>query len=489
MKFKIGISFLLLLTGSRSFAQTSQPLLGLDSFADSVLKTFHVAGFAVAVVKNSRVIYAKGFGYRDVEKKLPVTERTVFPIASCTKAFTASLLGVLSAEGKLDLDQPVRKYMPELRFLNDYTTDHVTSMDMLTHRTGLPRHDQLEYFFDKSLPRDSLVYRIRYLEPTTELRYRVQYNNLMYITLGVLSEKLTGLSWEQNIQKRLLTPLQMNESSFNYAGWLASPEHALGYYRKNNLMMSGNPDDDPLNGPAGGLNASVNDLAKWLIAWIGGGKYQDNQVIPAAFISQATRPQMVNGNSTYGLGWVLTTFLGGHYKLDHGGDLPLFSSSVCFFPNQADSLGIVVLANQFGGYVTGLVRDYIADCLLNSSRPDLKPVDWFGQYQKMYDADHQPDPPKPAASKPVAALSHTITAYTGKYLNPGYGTIQIGQQADSLAGIFNKTPLSLRHFDADIFVAKPGGKLTFQADGNGGIGSIAMHLEENVKPIIFVRIK
>jgi CubicO group peptidase (beta-lactamase class C family) len=484
--------FLLLLsmvTSGSVFGQAMNDprLAGLDHFADSVLQEFHVAGFAVAVVQGNRMIYAKGFGYRDYDKKLPVTPHTVFPIASCTKAFTGALLGILSAEGRIDLDQPVLNYYPELRFYDDYTTAHVTARDMLTHRTGLPRHDQLEYFFDKTLPRDSLVYRIRYLQPSAELRQKAQYNNLMYITLGVLSEKLTHKTWEQNVQERLFGPLQMTESSFNFSGWQASKEHSLGYYRKNNLITPGQPENDPLNGPAGGINSSVSDLAKWLLVWLHDGKAGNEQVIPADYIAQATRPQMVTGNATYGLGWINSTSRGGHYQVEHGGDLPLFSSDVCFFPNGKESLGIVVLASQFGGYVTGMVRDYIADHLLNNHRTDLQPTNWLEVYKQYRAANNPPATKKSDDSRSEGACSHALKAYVGIYNNPGYGTIEIKLQGDSLSGIFNKTPLQLKHVSYDIFEARPGGKLIFGMNMDGYIKLIQMPLEDKVKPIVFIR--
>src|ERR1044071_3716427 len=168
------LTALLLAIGSILIAQknqpkTSDPFAGLDTVFARVLKDRKAVGFAVAVVSKDKIIYSKGFGYRDLDKKLPVTPTTLFAIGSCTKAFTASLLGLLNKEGKIDFDKPVRDYLPELRFFNDELNNNVTVRDIMCHRTGLPRHDFSWYLFNTS-SRDSLVQRIKYQEPTAKLR-------------------------------------------------------------------------------------------------------------------------------------------------------------------------------------------------------------------------------------------------------------------------------------------------------------------------------
>src|SRR5579872_7297739 len=204
---------LLLLTASLQAQRKHQPadlFAGLDTAFVRVLREFHAVGFAVAVVQKDSLIYARGFGYRDFEHKLPVTPQTLFPIGSCTKAFTASLLGQLEAQGKVSLDKPVREYLPELRFYNESMDNTITLRDMMCHRTGLPRYDYSWYFFPAS--RDSILRRIRYMEPTAGIREKWQYNNFMFMAQGMVAEKLTGQTWEQNIIEKIFHPLGMNES-------------------------------------------------------------------------------------------------------------------------------------------------------------------------------------------------------------------------------------------------------------------------------------
>ncbi len=174
-------------------AQAPDPFAGLDTAFQRVLKDRQAAGFAVAVVSKNKIIYAKGFGYRDYENKLPVTTNTLFAIGSCTKAFTSSLIGLLNKENKLEYDKPATTYLPELHFFNDNLNNTITLRDMMCHRTGLPRHDYSWYLFN-SASRDSLLQRIQYQEPTATLRETWQYNNFMFLAQGMIAEKLTGKS-------------------------------------------------------------------------------------------------------------------------------------------------------------------------------------------------------------------------------------------------------------------------------------------------------
>ena len=192
---------------------TDKRLAGLDTFALRALKELNAPGVTIAVVEKSKVVYAGGFGYRDYEKKLPVTENTLFAIGSCTKAFTSSILGMLAKDGKVDLDKPVRDYLPELKFMNEYTNAHATLRDMMSHRTGLPRHDYSWY--GSTASRSELLARIQYQEPTAELREKYQYNNFMFMAQGVVIEKLTGKSWETNLKERILQPLGMNNTNMS----------------------------------------------------------------------------------------------------------------------------------------------------------------------------------------------------------------------------------------------------------------------------------
>ena len=192
------------------------PIEKLDSFAAKAMNDWHLTGLAISIVKKDSVILAKGYGYRDVINKLPVTENTVFPIASCSKTFTTALMGIAENEGKIQLNKPVRQYFPEFQLYTDQLTMQVTAEDMLTHRTGSAAHDWA-WSFNTNFPEDVYLKRIKYHEPLAPLRTQFQYSNFMFFALSVLSGKLYNTSWNDVVSKKLFQPLEMNNTYSNYA--------------------------------------------------------------------------------------------------------------------------------------------------------------------------------------------------------------------------------------------------------------------------------
>src|SRR5438128_1941769 len=202
-------------------------VVALEPQLEKLLKDWKIAGFAVAVVDKNKIIYAKGFGYRDYDKKIPVTANTLFAIGSCTKAFTASLIGMLANDKMLDIDKPAHNYLVDLAFYNNGMTDNITLRDMMSHRTGLPRHDYSWYLFSTS-SRDSLLQRIHYMEPTFGVKEKWQYNNFMFLLQGVIAEKLTGKKWEENIKTKFFAPLNMSRTNFSVADMAKDSDASLG---------------------------------------------------------------------------------------------------------------------------------------------------------------------------------------------------------------------------------------------------------------------
>ncbi|MEP7269314.1 MAG: serine hydrolase domain-containing protein, partial [Saprospiraceae bacterium] len=366
--------FLLLLTLQFVHLHAQKPvdkrLAGLDTMVARVLKDYKAPGVSIAVVEKNKIVYTGGFGYRDLANKLPVTENTLFAIGSCTKAFTASMLGQMVNDGALDLDKPVRNYLPELKFYNEYLNDHVTIRDMMTHRTGLPRHDYSWY--GSTATRNELLKRIEYLQPSAELREKYQYNNFMFMSQGVLLEKLTGKSWEANIKERIFDPLGMSQTVTTMADLEKSADRSLAYALIRDSFAMPIPYRNIDNiGPAGAINSSAKDMAKWLITWINDGKYNGKEIVPASFRNQAISIQMANGAGPntefpavtsfgYGLAWTVGTYRG-HYRVEHGGGIDGFITTTGFFPN--DSIGIFVCSAD--GNISSPIRNWIADRMLN----------------------------------------------------------------------------------------------------------------------------
>ena len=244
-------------------------------------------------MEKNKVVYAKGFGYRDYENKIPVTPNTLFAIGSCTKAFTSSLLGILRNENRVDFDKSPEKYLPELKFFNKEMDNYITIRDMMCHRTGLPRHDYSWYFFPTD-SRDSLMGRIQFQEPSAGIREKYQYNNFMFMLQGLIVEKVTGKTWEDNISEKFFKPLGMSGSNMSIESLEKSADAALGYSLRSDSIIE-KVDYYHIRGmsPAGSINSSVNDMAKWVITWINGGKFEGKEIVPASYVSEAISSQMV----------------------------------------------------------------------------------------------------------------------------------------------------------------------------------------------------
>jgi CubicO group peptidase (beta-lactamase class C family) len=458
MKKLLSFVFIFLFIAT-TLAQTDKRLDGVDVQLNKILETTHAAGFAVAVVEKNKIIYAKGFGYSDLEHKTTVNTNTLFAIGSSTKAFTSSILGQLRNEDKLSFDDSPIKYIPELEFYNDDMNNHIIIKDLMSHRTGLPRHDYSWYLFP-TFDKDSLIQRIKYQEPFTGIRQQWYYNNFMFLTQGVIAERITGKSWEDNIRERFFKPLGMTRSNVTIDEMEKSTNAALGYQTEkdnSNTKM----DYYKIAGmrPAGSINSSVNDMSNWLITWVNKGKFKDKEIIPEAYITEAMSSQMVIGAAlpdketpdlyfaNYGYGWMLTSYKG-HYRVQHGGNIDGFSANVAFYPS--DSIGIVVLANQNGSRVPNLVRNTIADRMLGATK-----TDWTKRFidaqEKAKKAAKEAEAAKTSESVKNTRPSHIKQEYAGTYSHPGYGTFKINVERDSLFAQFKLMKMWLKQYHYDVF--------------------------------------
>lgn len=480
---------------------------GLDTAFARVLKDWKAAGFAVAVVEKNKIVYAKGFGYRDVENKIPATANTLYAIGSCTKAFTSSLIGMLSKDGLVDLDKPVRTYLPQLKFYNDEMNDKITLRDMMCHRTGLPRHDFSWYYFPTKSG-DSLLRRIQYMEPSAGLRERWQYNNFMFFLQGMVAEKITGKSWEDNIREKIFKPLEMDSATISIEEMEQHTDIATGYGLKNDSIIKKLDyfHIDAMS-PAGSINSSVNEMARWVITWINGGKYKGKELLTNSYVNEAISSQMVVGGalpskerpdlyfSNYGFGWSLSSYKG-HYRVEHGGNIDGFSASTCFFPS--DSVGIVVLCNQDGSAVPAVVRNLIADRMLG-----LDYFDWETDRKTAADkakaAAASVKQTAAVSARKVTRPSHEIKDFEGLYAHKGYGVFEVVENNDSLFAILGKHAWWLQHLQYDIFrpverdregnydTTENSEPVQFNMNLSGDIESISINFEPGVKPIIFAK--
>jgi CubicO group peptidase (beta-lactamase class C family) len=473
----------------------ADPLQGFDEWTAERMKEWKVPGAAIAIVRDGQVIYARGFGHRDVEKQLPVTPDTLFAIGSTTKAITATGLGILVSEGKLDWDKPLVDYLPDFKMSDPYVTANFTPRDLVTHRSGLPRHDLLWY--QTTFSRRELFDRLRYLEPSRGFRSQYQYQNLMFMTAGLLIEKLSGRSWEEFTRQRFLEPLGMKTTNFSVRDSERAADFAWPYGEEKDEVKRIPFRNIDAVGPAGSVNSSVNEMAQWVRANLARGKIGDKQVIPEAAFREPHTPQVVVPGpmqydelsyGTYGMGWAIHMYRG-HLRLSHGGGIDGFTALVSMLPRK--NIGLVILTNRGGTPLPGILANNIYDRLLG-----LEPVDWNGRTLAERDRGRAEQERRRAGQdsnrKKDTRPSVALAEFAGKYEHPGYGTLTVANEGDSLQLSYYGLKMELRHYHFDVFEESSDGpqrrKVTFSLNGRGEIERLAVPLEPAVSEIVFKRV-
>ncbi len=497
---RLGLSLFALLLFTVSFAAAQEApaaelLEGLDEFIEGLLEEWEVPGLAIAVVKDGEVIYAEGFGLRDVEQGLPVTPRTLFAIGSTTKAFTVMAMGMLVDEGKLGWDTPVIDYMPDFRLYDEYATDHMTPRDLVCHRSGLPRHDLLWY--GSPFNRRELYERLRYLEPSEGFREVWQYQNLMFMTAGYLVGQVAGTSWEEFVRERLFEPLGMSDSNFSVADSQEAADFALPYGESDDELELVPFRNIDAIGPAGSINSNVEEMARWIMLHLNEGMVGETRLVAENTLAEMHMPQMAIRQparyaetplSCYSLGWLISPYRG-HQLLQHGGGIDGFITSVSFMP--FDNVGVVVLTNKSPNPLPQIVTYNVYDRLLG-----LDPVDWNGRIREAMEeaeeeegeGEEEADPNRQADTTP----SHPLADYAGEFEHPGYGLMSVTLEDDVLSVYYNGGDVELEHYHYDVFRITSDEfedtRITFGMNESGDIETASVPLQEGVSPIVFTRL-
>lgn len=483
-------------------ADPRAPLKGLPESIVGSMARWKVPGMAVAIVKDGQVIWAEGFGLRDVENRLKVTPKTLFAIGSTTKAFTAATVGILVDEGQIDWDTPVREYLPTFKLWDDFATARMTPRDLLCHRSGLPRHDLMWY--GSPLSREELFDRLAFLEPNRDFRTTFQYQNLMFLTAGYLVGKVSGQAWEDFARRRILEPLGMTSSNFSVTEMQAADDHALPYGEKEDKVEKIPFRDIDAVGPAGSINSNVIDMAKWVLLNLNDGRSDGKSLISASALAQIHSPQMVVRDPavlllhgfpelfppSYGLGWFITSYRG-HTLHHHGGNIDGFAALVSFMPRE--KTGLVILTNLNGTVLPYIVMYDIYDRLLGLPR-----IEWEKRFKEVSDRlKAEAESSRKEADKdrrPDTKPSHPIEAYAGSFANPAYGDLAVTMGGDGLKIEHNGRIYVAEHYHYDVFelrnAQEPDAtavKGTFGMDIKGNIATLSLPLEAGVKDIVFNR--
>jgi len=469
----------------------------VEQFVVDQLAAWEVPGCAVAAVRGGRVELAGGWGLRNREAGLPVTRDTLFAIGSVTKAFTATTVGALVDEGLLAWDRPLRDYVPGVRLADPHASDRLTIVDLLAHRSGLPRHD-LTWLGQPGRSRAEIVRSLRFLPLSRDLRQEYQYCNLGYLAAGHVVEVLSGVPWEDFVRGRLLEPLRMSRTNLSVDEMLADDDHAAAYTRRGGVIAEVPQRPLPAVAPAGAINSSAADLTRWLLAQLAGGQLDGATVMSPATATRQLTPHMLMPEAgelpgltqyAYGLGWAIGRYRE-HRMAMHDGGIDGFTTHCVLLPD--DGVGVVVLTNTSASLMHLTVAYRVLDELLGA-----EPLDVFGFLKPRFDAAMAGVREARAARRvvPGAPPARPLAAYAGDYEHPGYGILAIALHADVLQPSLGTMDLSLphRHYETfDLEWHEMGDQptvfpLTFLAGPDGDVNALTVQLEPLVEPLRFDR--
>lgn len=475
--------------------------MNAKNYVEKLMKDYNVAGMSVAVVKDGKVLTAEGFGLRNVESKLPMTENTVLPIGSTTKSFTALALSMLVDEGKLCWDEPVKTYIPWLELSDPYLTEHVTTRDLLCHRTGIPRYD-MQTAFGTMDDWKKQIQTFKYLQTNQPFRTKLQYSNQMVALAGHLIDVLTDFTYEDFIRERIFHPLGMTHSDFEVEALDKYEDHSKGYVFAGETHMEPPYLHLGAFNPAGGIVSNAVDMANYMMFQLGDGTWQGKRLVSEENMKEMHTHQMIGSPyfwefeevacAEYGFGW-MTDIYRGLNMLSHGGNTNGFSSQLALVPSQ--QYGIVALSNATSSFSVEALSNYLIDEDLGIEEIP----DWSARYHEIFDkmmGDAVAEIQKRAESKiPDTVPTKPIEAYAGIYEHPGFGTITLAVADGALAGDWNGNPTMFSHYQFDEFdmvLPAMGAQLPaeFTFDANGAVEGIKVALEAapGIRPDLFKKI-
>jgi CubicO group peptidase (beta-lactamase class C family) len=468
------VAAILILSAASLRAQTAPPA-DLDSYVANSMKTFDVPGIAVAIVKDGKVVVAKGYGVRKLGDPTPVDEYTMFGIASITKGFTTAALATLVDEGKLFWDDPVYQRLPSFVMYDPYVSHEATIRDLLTFSSGLGgSQGDLLFSPPSTFTREEIVYKLRFMKPASSFRSRFGRGggNLLYLAAGQVIPAVTGISWDDYIRQHIFAPLGMNHSNVDNAEFKSGDNYSFPHERVDGKLQVIHFEKLDGVGPAGSINSCAADMAKWMQLQLNRGKFvdRDGRLFSERQSQEMWSPQMPAGLKLIlpigssrpplaglkpnfadeGLGWWLHDYHG-RKLVEHRGEIGGFVSRVMLVP--AENLGIVALTNAEEVGAHDSIVYHVLDYYLG-----LPSTDWIAAFKSVKDAEEKEAAPimkkaeeeRAANSKPSLPLEN----YAGAYHDAWYGPITIHSENGGLVITFDRTPSmigDLQHWQYDTF--------------------------------------
>jgi len=440
---------ILLVAGFSSSAQLTATQI--DSLVTATLKRFDVPGIAVGIVKDGNLIHAKGYGVRSLKNNLPVDENTLFGIASNSKAFTCMALAQLVDEKKLKWTDKVRSILPEFTMPDAYVAEEFNIKDLLVHRSGLGLGAGDLMFFPEggNFTVTDIMKNLKHFKPESSFRTEFQYDNSLYIIAGEIIKRVSGLSWEEYIEQKLLTPLGMMNSKASYNRVPANANIIDAHVPINGKVEAIPHDWSELANPAGGIMSNVSDLSKWLIALMNNatlpnGKKmvsveQLNDIWNIQTVIPTTRAAPYFSNfAGYGLGWFIND-VNGQKQVGHTGGLLGTVTQITILPHL--NLGIIVLTNQQQGVAFNTISNTIKDAYLKNEQRN-----WLKIYGERFDRNNTSYKNiSDSIYKLVAAAQKSTTLnkkenILGQYNDAWFGKATIYEQNAKLRMNFERSP-------------------------------------------------
>ena len=443
-------------------AAATAPLAGLDAYLAQAIRDWDVPGLAVAIVKDDSVVYAKGFGVRELGKPDAVDANTVFIAASTTKAFTAALLAMLVDSGKVRWNAPVTTYLPGFQLFDPYVTRELTVRDLLSHRSGLGRADALWY--GSTYSRDEILRRLRFERPSWSLRAQYGYNNNMFIAAGQVIAALTGRPWDEVVRERIFQPLGMSRTTTSVTALRGMDDLATPHARYDGRMTPIAWRNFDNVGSAGAINTTVRDMAQWVRFQLARGTVGGRRLLSDSAFRQMRQPNTpIRSDAatdslypevhlrSYGLGWVLSDYRG-RLVVSHGGALDGMRAQVGLLPEE--HLGVVLMANsdQAGSLLAGL-QYRVFDAFTGGARRDWS-ADLLADLRKGREREARDSVKQDSARVRGTQPSHPLAQFAGRFVDSLYGEMSVREEGGHLVLRFGDwATADLEHWHYDTFRA------------------------------------
>lgn len=487
-RFPAGVLLLLLTAVATPVAGQSHPLEGLDAYVEQAMKDWGVPGLAIAVVKDDSVVYARGYGVTELGGGEPVDEHTLFAIASTSKAFTTAALGMLVDEERLDWDDPVTKHLPWFQLQDPYVTRSLTVRDLLTHRVGVGRYDNL--WIAAPFDRREILERARNLPTVAGFRDHYGYNNIMFIAAGEVVGAVAGTSWDDFVEERIFRPLGMERTTSRHAV-AESRGNLAGSHTEVDGQVTLVPRRNYDNiGGAGAIYSSAHDMARWMRLHLGGGEFGGERLLSPEVMRELHAAQTVMAVDTvtermfpetnlqaYALGWRLQDHHG-RKLVHHSGSINYTRTQVSLLPEEG--LGVVAIANLSSSALQLALTHRVMDAYLG-----LPPRDWSAEYLELARRGDEgsDDSARELAAARLEGTTPTLplAAYAGTYESELYGELTLEAAGDALVLRYSPEYVAdLEHWHDDVFRARwrrPGAGrafVTFSVDARARVPSVEL---------------